>query len=163
MQPFKEKSNPRELMVAQPPLPCVAPECHTSDTVTATRGCFWHISHTSPELQKWAIRTVFHLEIWIFSTTNIFFPGRQHCQNVLFMQSSKREKKMPTKLKIWSQLNLNGAPITPIFLKLLRKCLSLIRLSYFKACPVVVICLWYRVALWSWMFIFIETLLSVSG
>lgn len=103
---FKEKSNclhlqsPGELLVAQhttgivrSPLPRAAHECHTCDTVTGTWGCFWHISHTSPELQKWAIRTVFHLEIWIFSTTNIFFPGRQHCQNVLFMQSSKREKK----------------------------------------------------------------------
>lgn len=119
----------------------------------------FHVNYRNCKNEQFELHFIWKFE---FSAPPTFFPGRQHCQNVLFMQSSKR-KKTPNKLKIWSQLNLNGAPITPIFFKLLRMCLSLIRLSYFKACPVVVICLWNRVALWSWMFIFTETLLSVSG
>lgn len=117
----------------------------------------FHMNYKNCKNEQLELHFIWKFE---FSAAPPFFPGRQRCQNVLFIQSFKR-KKMPNKLKIWSQLNLNGAPITPIFFKLLQKCLSLIRLSYFKACPVV-ICLWYRVALWSWMFIFIETLLSVS-
>lgn len=92
-------------------------------------------------------------------------PRRHHCQNSLFMQTSKRNRKNKTTPKIKLKYTKSGMELQllPVFLSFCQKCLSLIRLSYLKACPVVVICLWYRAALWSWMLIFIETLLSFLG
>lgn len=76
-----------------------------------------------------------------FPAPPTFFPGRQHCQNILFMQSSKRKKKGKQTINMKSAEPEWSSSYTHFFSKLLGKCLSLIRLSYFKACPVVVFCL----------------------
>lgn len=51
-----------------------------------------------------------------FSAPPTFFPGRQRCQNVLFIQRSKR-KKMPNKLKIWTWTELQLHPFFLSFCK----------------------------------------------
>lgn len=103
---FLKKSNfhfqlPQELLVAQHTMgtgPASPVPCATQVPPSQAPGAAFGTSHTHPQSCK---NEQFELcFIWKseFSAPPTFFsPGRQHCQNVLFMQSSKRERKKKKK------------------------------------------------------------------